>query len=57
MHVQFQQVANATLVLFVDEIFTVAEAAVCKLGLRYGSPLRYSNLLAFQGDESVLGGI
>lgn len=57
LHVQLQQVAKATLALFVDEIFTVAEVAVFKLGLIYGLTLRNSNLLVLQSDEDVLGWI
>lgn len=56
-HVQLQQVAQATLTLFVDEIFAVGEVAATVLGLVLGSALRNGHLLTVQGDEHVLGGI
>lgn len=57
LHVQLQQVADATLTLFVDEIFTVGEVAVAVLRLIFGLALRNSDLLAIQCDEGVLGWI
>lgn len=53
-HVQLQQVAKATLALFVDEIFTVAEVAVGVLWLLYGFSLRNGNILSLQSDDNVL---
>lgn len=54
LHVQLQQVADATLTLFVDEIFTVVEVAVLVLSLFNAPALGNRNLLAIQGDENVL---
>lgn len=57
MHLQLQQIADATLTLFVDEILAVAEVAVRVLGLIYRLPLRDGHFLPIQGDENVLGWI
>lgn len=57
MHLQLQQVADATLTLFVDEILAVAEVAVGVLGLIHRLPLRDGHFLPVQGDENVLGWI
>lgn len=57
MHLQLQQVADATLTLFIDEILAVAEVAVGILGLIHRFSLRHPHFPPIQGDESVLGGI
>lgn len=57
MHLQLQQVADATLTLFVDEILAVAEVAVGVLGLIQRLPLWDGHVLPVQGDENVLGWI
>lgn len=54
MHLQLQQIADATLTLFVDEILAVAEVAVRVLGLIYRLPLRDGHFLPIQGDDNVL---
>lgn len=54
MHLQLQQVADATLTLFVDEILAVAEVALRVLGLFYRLPLRDGHFLPIQGDDNVL---
>lgn len=57
MHLQLQQIADATLTLFVDEVLAVAEVAVGVLGLVDGLPLGDGHFLPVQGDENVLGWI
>lgn len=57
VHLQLQQVAQAALTLFVDEILAVTEVAAAVLGLIHGLPLRDGHVLPLQGDESVLGWI
>lgn len=57
MHLQLQQVAQATLALFVDEILAAAEVAVGVLGLIHRLPLRDGHFLPVQGDENVLAWI
>lgn len=57
LHLQLKQVAQATLTLFVDEIFAVAEAALRVLRLLGRLTLRDGHLFALQGDGDVFGGI
>lgn len=57
LHFQLQQVAHATLALFVDEVLAVAEGAPFELRLLNGLPLWHSNILSIQSDEGVLGGV
>lgn len=57
MHLQLQQIADATLTLFVDEVLAVAEVAARELGLIDRLPLRDGHFLPIQGDENVLGWI
>lgn len=57
IHVQLQQVAHATLALFVDQVLAVAEVAAGVLPLIHGLPLGDGHFLPVQGDEDVLGWI
>jgi len=54
LHVQLQQVANATLVLIVDEVLAVVEAALFVATLAGGFALGHRHLLAIQRDGGVL---
>lgn len=55
LKLELQQVADATLVLRVDQVLAVAEVAVLVLGLLGGFTLRHSHLLTIQSQEDVLG--
>lgn len=57
LEVELQQVADATLILPVNEVLTVVEAAVFVLRLRYGFALGHSNILSIQLKEDVFWGI
>ena len=57
LKLELQQVADATLVLLVDQILAVGKVAVLVLGLLNGLTLRHSHLLTIQSQEDVLRGV